>query len=63
MSPGTASDKMFWLAVPTVGKHTRAVGWHGGMAASGHHDHVADPGQALVWPKGVRVLAPLGANK
>lgn len=53
---------MFWLAVPTVGKHTRAVGWHG-MAASGHHGHVADPGQALVWPQGVRVPAALGANK
>lgn len=53
---------MFWLAVPTVGKHTRAVGWHG-MAASGHHGHVADPGQALVWPQGVRVPTALGANK
>lgn len=57
-----ASDKMFWLAVPMVGKHIRAEGWHG-MAASSHHGHVADPGQALVWPQGVRVPAALGANK
>lgn len=62
VSPFAASDKMFGLAVPTLGKRSRAVGWHG-MAAGGHHGHVADPDPALVWPQGVRVPAPLGANK
>lgn len=48
-------DKMFWLAVLTVGKN--------GMAASGYDGHVADPGQAVVWPQGVRVPGVQGAKK
>lgn len=46
---------MFWLAVVTVGKN--------GMAASGYDVHVADLGQAVVWPQGVRVPGVHGANK
>lgn len=33
------------------------------MAASGYDGHVADLGQAVVWPQGVRVPGALGANK
>lgn len=50
-----AGDKMFWLAVLTVGMN--------GMAASGYDGHVADLGQAVVWPQGVRVPGVQGANK
>ena len=51
---------MFWLAVLTVGKCREQ---QNGMAASGYDGHVADPGQAVVWPQGVRVPGALGANK
>lgn len=55
-----AGDKMFWLVVLTVGKCREQ---QNGMAASGYDGHVADPGQAVVWPQGVRVPGALGANK
>lgn len=53
--PPPAGDKMFWLAVLTVGKN--------GMAASGYDGRVADRGQAVVWPQGVRVPGAQAANK
>lgn len=56
----SAGDKKFWLAVLMVGKHHEQ---QNGMAASGYDGHVADLGQAVVWPQGVRVPGVLGANK
>lgn len=51
---------MFWVAVPMVGRRHEQ---ENGMAASGYDGPAADPGQAVVWPQGVRVPAVLGANE
>lgn len=56
-----AGDEMFWVAVVLmVGRHREQ---QNGIAVSGYDGPAADPGQAVVWPQGVRVPGVLGANE
>ena len=55
-----AGDEMFWVAALMVGRRREQ---QNGMAASGYDGPAADPGQAVVWPQGVRVPGVLRASE